>query len=128
MSHLQQEMHLGNKLKKLRELRNYTQDYIAQKIQMTSTGYGKIERGETELTFQKLEKIAKILGFGIEDVLLFDESVLLKTVKNKIAFQEDHLINGTEKKLLEQIIQQLKEENTFLKKLIENLQIASLGK
>ncbi len=121
-------MHLGNKLKKLRELRNYTQDYIAQKIQMTSTGYGKIERGETELTFQKLEKIAKILGFGIEDVLLFDESVLLKTVKNKIAFQEDHLINGTEKKLLEQIIQQLKEENTFLKKLIENLQIASLGK
>ncbi|WP_229215982.1 helix-turn-helix domain-containing protein [Dyadobacter frigoris] len=32
-------MEIGEKIKKIRELKNYTQEYMAQKLEMTQAGY-----------------------------------------------------------------------------------------
>lgn len=64
---------LGEQIKKFRELRNYTQEYLAEKLEMTAQGYGKIERNEVEVTIQKLQRIADILGTTIQDILGFED-------------------------------------------------------
>ncbi|WP_309281651.1 helix-turn-helix transcriptional regulator, partial [Fluviicola sp.] len=36
-------MHVGQKIKKLRELKNFTQEYMANRLEMTQPSYSKIE-------------------------------------------------------------------------------------
>jgi transcriptional regulator with XRE-family HTH domain len=52
-------MSVGAKIKNLRELRNYTQAYMADQLSMSVNGYGKIERDETDLSLGKLRKSPK---------------------------------------------------------------------
>lgn len=117
-------MLIGNKVKKLRELRNYTQEYMAKELNMTATGYGKIERDESEVTFQKLEKIATILGIKIEDIINFNESFVFNVMHNQTG--NGYVVNNenfeNERKLFEQIIAQMKEENSYLKGIINKFQ------
>lgn len=121
-------MLIGNRLRKLRELRNYTQEYVAKKLNMTATGYGKIERDESDVSFQKLKKIAIILNIKIEDIINFNEDLVFDVIHNQTAARKDsglavNKLSETEKLLYEQIIAQLKEENTYLKTIIDRLQM-----
>ncbi|HXA02953.1 MAG TPA: helix-turn-helix transcriptional regulator, partial [Cytophagaceae bacterium] len=42
-------MSVGSKIKKIRELRNYTQEYMADRLQMSQSGYSKIETDEVDV-------------------------------------------------------------------------------
>ncbi len=59
-------------IKKIRELKNLTREYVADELKMSTSGYGKIERGEVDLTISKLVKIAKVLGVSLEFIFKFD--------------------------------------------------------
>jgi transcriptional regulator with XRE-family HTH domain len=56
-------MHIGQKIKKLRELKNLTQTHLAQELGVTQSAYSKIEIGESEVTYSKLEKNLKCFGY-----------------------------------------------------------------
>lgn len=59
-------------IKKIRELKNFTRDFVADELEMSTSGYGKIERGEVDLTISKLVKIAKVLNVDIHFIFKFD--------------------------------------------------------
>ena len=40
---------IGTRIKNLREKKNYTQDYLAQKLGITQKAYSKIEANQTRL-------------------------------------------------------------------------------
>ena len=61
-------------IKKFRELKNYTRDIMADKLEMSLSGYSKLERGDVELTVNKLYKIADILEVDVSQILNFDAS------------------------------------------------------
>jgi len=63
---------IKNKIKSIRELKNYTQEYMADQLGVTQAGYSKIEKGKTILSFAKLVEIARILEVSVEDVISFD--------------------------------------------------------
>ncbi len=65
-------------IKKIRELKNLTREYVADELKMSTSGYGKIERGEVDLTISKLVKIAKVLDVSIEFIFKFDVSTFFK--------------------------------------------------
>ncbi len=73
---------LGTKIKNIRELRNYTQEFMAKKLHITQAGYSKIEGGETDVTFAKLEEIAKVLGVSVEELIAFDQQKLFNSQTN----------------------------------------------
>ena len=50
------------KLEQSGETRNWSQEDMAQKMNMSKNGYAKIERGETKLNLHKLEQIANIFN------------------------------------------------------------------
>jgi transcriptional regulator with XRE-family HTH domain len=59
-------------IKLIRELKNFTREYVAAELNMSTSGYGKIERGEVDLTLTKLEKIASVLNVSLEFIFKFD--------------------------------------------------------
>lgn len=60
------------RIKFYRQLNGWTQEEIAEKLEMSPSGYGSIERGDTDVSLSRLEKIVEILGIEIND--LFNQS------------------------------------------------------
>jgi transcriptional regulator with XRE-family HTH domain len=115
---------IGHKIKKLRELKNLTQEHMANSIGITQGAYSRMELGETEITYSKLEKISEELGMKPEDVIAFNESVVFNVMNNQTGnglVINNSQLSDTEKNLFEQQIILLKEENVHLKKVIESL-------
>lgn len=117
-------LNIGHKIKKLRELKNLTQEHMANSIGISQGAYSRMELGETEITYSKLEKISEELGLKPEEIIAFNESVVFNVMNNQtgngLAINNSQLSEG-EKNLYEQQILLLKEENTHLKKVIEGL-------
>src|ERR1700761_745980 len=66
----------GQKLRLLREYRNYSQEYIAEKLGITQNAYSRIENNQTRLTAERLEKLAFILEISPLALLSKKEPVL----------------------------------------------------
>lgn len=119
-------IHIGHKIKKLRELKNLTQSHLAERLGVTQSAYSKLELGESEITYSKLEKIADILEMKPEEVIAFNEAMVFNVMHNQNGgnvFSHIHQtsLNDNERKLYEEQINQLKEEVSYLKKLVEKL-------
>lgn len=53
------------KIRQMREEKKWSQEEIATKLNISPSGYAKIERGETGLTLKRLEQLADILETDI---------------------------------------------------------------
>lgn len=62
-------------IKKIRELKNLTREFVAAELKMSASGYGKIERGDVDLTVSKLIEISKVLQVSTEFIFKFDVSI-----------------------------------------------------
>jgi transcriptional regulator with XRE-family HTH domain len=70
-------MSVHEKIKLVRQSKGLTQEEVAEKLNMSVSGYGDIERGDSDLKLSKLEKIADLFGISINDLFnLNDKSVL----------------------------------------------------
>lgn len=67
-------MQTFEKVRLVRELKKWSQQEMAEKLNMSSNGYAKIERGETKLTLPRLKKIANILEIDINDLTQENEN------------------------------------------------------
>ena len=56
-------------IRKVREHRNYTQEYLAAKLKISQNAYSKIELGYTKITVDRLFHIAIILETDPIDLL-----------------------------------------------------------
>ena len=67
-------------IRKIREFRNYTQDYLAAKLQISQNAYSKIELGYSSITLNRLVKIAELLEIELADIIStdIDEIIRLK--------------------------------------------------
>jgi len=66
----------GQKLRLLREFRNYSQEYIAEKLGITQHAYSRIENNLTRLTAERLERLAAILNIPPLELLSDKEPVI----------------------------------------------------
>ncbi|TAF99140.1 MAG: XRE family transcriptional regulator [Cytophagia bacterium] len=67
---------IGKNIRKVRELRCLTQEELADKLGLSQNAYSKLERDETEMTLNKLLKIAELLNVNFLDLIGFDENKL----------------------------------------------------
>ena len=59
----------GLVIKKYREMRNFSQKYVATKLGMSQNAYSKIENNITGLTVHHVKELSKILEVPITDLL-----------------------------------------------------------
>lgn len=62
-------MQLNEKIKILREAHQWSQEEMANKMNMSVSGYAKIERGESSLNLHKLEKVAEIFNINMLELI-----------------------------------------------------------
>lgn len=95
---------VGLKIKRIREYRNYTQQHVADKLELSQNAYCKIENGTTKLTTDRLESIATILDVPIETILssekqsfnLENKEILQKQIEY-LQLQNEKLLQAIEK-------------------------------
>ncbi|MBK0395891.1 helix-turn-helix domain-containing protein [Kingella bonacorsii] len=110
-------MEIHEKIRVLREINQWSQEEMAEKLSMSPNGYAKIERGQSNINIEKLKQIAQI--FNIDVVELFatqDKSFFFSIGDNT---NNQNYVGSDEKLLL---------ENKNLKELLEakNNEIAAL--
>ncbi len=115
-------MIVGQKIKKIRELKNLTQDYVSEKLGITQSSYSKLENGEVDIPLERLRQISELLGLKPEDILSFDENMVFNIMYNKTGngFVINH-VSENEKRLYEEQIKTLKAEITHLKSVLDKL-------
>ncbi|UKT63533.1 helix-turn-helix domain-containing protein [Pedobacter mucosus] len=69
----------GN-IRKIREYRDYTQDYLAAKLKISQNAYSKIELGYSKLTVDRLFQVALILEVEVNHLLTLDPKDLIKII------------------------------------------------
>lgn len=112
-------MEIGIKIKKIRELKNYTQEYMAELLHVSQPTYSRFERDDSDITISQLENISKILDVKLEDLINFNEKLVINNYSSNQANQA-HIINqymsDNERKLYEDKIKLLEEKVAWLEK------------
>lgn len=113
--------HVASNIKRIREQKRYSQEYVAAKLDMTQANYSRLENQESKLTIDRLQEIADILETDI--TAFFDSSKI--TIQNQTnndgaygnGFVENLYVDN--KETVNKLIQTLENENQHLKKEIE---------
>ncbi|MBS1525367.1 MAG: helix-turn-helix transcriptional regulator [Bacteroidetes bacterium] len=79
------ERRIAANVRKIREYRNYTQEYLAARLRISQNAYSKIELGQTKITVGRLFHIADILEATPEDIIANDDIGLLRTINSNSA-------------------------------------------
>jgi transcriptional regulator with XRE-family HTH domain len=66
-------MEVHEKIRFLRESKDWSQEDMAGKLNMSVSGYSKIERGETKVAISKLKKVADIFGIDVIELMTLGE-------------------------------------------------------
>lgn len=118
-------MKVGQRIKKLRELRNYSQKYMAEQLEITQQNYSKMEMDEVDFPISRLAKIAEALHMRPADILTFDEQAIFNSYNvenitngNGYVLRDGELLETLQKQY-EERIQHLEEENKRLLGMLE---------
>ena len=114
-------MQIASKIRKVRELKGISQEYMANKLGVTQAAYSKYEKDDKYVNFEKLAGIAELLEIDPFKLISFDENNI---------FNSNHQQGGTanvlynncsenEKKLYEEQISHLKKEVEFLRGIVK---------
>jgi transcriptional regulator with XRE-family HTH domain len=116
---------IGQKIRRIREYRDLSQDSVAMEMGMSPSGYSRIERDEVSITVDKLNRLAEILKVSLLDLVSPEESIVFNnygTAKD----QSFSTINGstdTEKieLLYKEQINLLQQEVSYLREIVNTL-------
>lgn len=114
---------LGNKIRKIREIKGFSQEYVGGKLGLTQRAYSKMELGETKITWDRILELAKIMELEPADLIDFDETKIfhnctqsgndVQTINYNTSLELESAYNSQ--------IETLKEEVLYLRELNRNL-------
>lgn len=108
---------IEEKIRNIRELKNYTQEYMAEQLGMTQAAYSKIENGSTRLTMSKLEDIAKVFEMDVSDLMAYDAQKYFNSFNNVTESNIYSVISNPEDETLKRLYE---EKIILLEKLLHN--------
>ena len=111
-------------IKRIREQKGYSQEYMATKLGMQQATYSRLESQESKLTINRLQDIAIILETDIVDLLDSSKITIQNQTNNEGAYGNGYVENLfiENKETVKKLVQTLENENQYLKKEIEFLQ------
>lgn len=116
---------IGEKIRKIRTLKGYSQEYMADKLQIKQPAYSEIESGKTKISINVLQEIAQIFKIETNDILNFDENHVFNNTFNENSkgfFNVKKVINESfenERQSYKDQIKSQKEEIEYLRKKLD---------
>lgn len=113
------------KIKKKRLEQGYSQECMAHQLGITSSTYGKIERGETKLDIDRFKQIADVLETDVMDLLSEDHVFIAyngdysANVNSDVAIKSYY--SNKNQKVWERVMKHMEEEIATLRQEKEQL-------
>jgi transcriptional regulator with XRE-family HTH domain len=100
---------IGNKLKYLRRQKSWSQEQVADYLNLSQSTYARMESGESYSWASHLEKICEVFEISPED-LIKNENIIIGNIgtNNGVGYAE--VVNQLSEKLIEQFEFRLKEK------------------
>ena len=117
MSSTKNGIKIGNKIRKLRMAKNYTQEYMAEVLEVSPKTYSNMENDKSTISLETLHKLAQELEVDVLE-LVSDSKIVIQN--NTATENSSHNFNGiVVNHLSDELLTQFKERIDDLKKLLE---------
>ncbi|TAN35465.1 MAG: XRE family transcriptional regulator [Verrucomicrobia bacterium] len=112
-------MQVFEKIGWIRKAKGWSQEDIAERLGMSPTGYGKIERGETDIPLSRLEQISEILDINLADLIgLEDRGIFNIASSHYQSHFNNHIHAATEPAELTHELNQERLKNAHLQEML----------
>lgn len=106
---------IGNRLRKLRIAKGYSQEYMADVLQISQKTYSNMENDKSSISIETLKKIASEYNIDLMEILSDERVIVQNNNSNDTStFQGGIIINH----LSEELLTQMKERIEDLKSII----------
>jgi transcriptional regulator with XRE-family HTH domain len=101
---------IGERIRKLRNIKGVTQENVAEELGITASSYSKIERGETDANISRLLQIAKVLEVNVNS--FFEDRLPSANEENKYGYASKEEVENLNRVIagLARQIEKLQEE------------------
>lgn len=129
-------MNVSENIRLFRQRKNWTQEEVAEKLNMSPNGYGCIERGTTDVTLRRLEQLAEIFEVSLAELLNFDGKFIFSqmgdnqcsnnhfNLNSQLSAEQSECKFQLEKQHL--IVEKLQQEVIYLKEIVTLLKQENL--
>lgn len=116
---------VGLKIKKVREIKNFTQEHMAKKLNISQSTYSTYENPSADITPDLLDQIASILNVKPEQIEKFDEQIIFSNntisdnsnlIENYCSTVNKYIIDSEIEKLYKRNIELLEQKVAALEK------------
>lgn len=104
-------MEIGTRIRRLRTEKGFTQEKIADLLQMPQASYSNLENNKGKIDLKTIQKIAKIYQIDLIDILKEEEVTVNQNNKKE---NNNIIINHLSEKLIEQYEIRLKEKDEII--------------
>lgn len=123
---------MASKISTLRKLNHLSQSEMAEKMNMSRNGYAKLERGETKINMERLQKLADIFQVDINEIMEKENHGLMWVIGdnhgNLVQYPDNHSLTAENEKLnliiqhQKELLNQKDKEIKLLQSLVNALQ------
>ncbi len=92
-------MEIYERIRSIRLAKNFTQEYMAEQLDIDVANYGRLERGKSKIDIERLKRIADILSVSLEEMVSEKETNQFLKQERAINLLEEML---TEIKIINQ--------------------------
>lgn len=122
-------MKVGAKLKMLRKLKGYTQEEVAEKLNIERRTYANLENNFTKMDIDRTKQIAKMYGIELNELMSFNEDeAFANCFNNNGFFSAEKVYSGSTKEERKYFVEQMQtlvssfnEERKMFMEIIVNL-------
>jgi len=100
---------ISTKIRRFRESKDYTQEYMARRLNISQNSYSRLEKEPENMSLKRLEDICQILEIGLKEVIDSKDSNVYNN-NNKIETQCAYgniIIHNYPQELMEKILGRL---------------------
>lgn len=111
---------ISKNIRKYRELKGYSQEYMAHELDITQASYAKLENNSTKINVERLFTIAKVLETDIADILELNKQTIFNQNNTGTANAFGNIEHYQDnKEAYEKIIQAKDEQIALLKAMLK---------
>ncbi|MCC9016184.1 helix-turn-helix domain-containing protein [Flavobacterium lipolyticum] len=116
---------IGENVRKIRVIKGYSQQYMADLLEISQAAYSDMETGKTKISFEKLQKISLALNLDMNYIVNFHESKLFSSNLNNLMTNKEEINDlkthfAKERELYKEQINTLKGEISYLRNKLDS--------
>ncbi len=111
---------IAKNIKKYRELKGFSQEYMAHQLSVNQSTYAKMENSSTKITIDKLFSVAKLLETDVSEILdLKNQTIYNQDLKdNSVGHQQVENLYQENKEVYQELLKAKDEQIALLKEQI----------